>query len=369
MTAQVPATQDRPKPQIATGGQVAALVPQTLDEAFRVSQAIAQSNLAPRGLEKPEQILVAIMAGAELGFAPFQSLQSFAVVNGRPTLWGDGLVAVVRRNGCSIREWHDGDTAYCAVTRPDTGETIERSFSQADAVKAGLATKTGPWQQYPARMRAMRARAWAVRDGCADMLRGFQVAEEVIDYQEVREVRTGPAPTGMRARLEARQAGGQGFDAEHIARETGAGQTPAEAAAAILGDDTVPSFDKVTGEVIEAEIEEIAEAADDGFPGDKAAPDKDQAQARDHASAYPPSQEATEQPKLTIPERVAAFRKRMGEATNPTKLRSIRRAADNLFDDMEQSDPEGRVELAFEYNERLDLLEEAEKAERAKGGA
>lgn len=369
MTAQVPATQDRPKPQIATGGQVAALVPQTLDEAFRVSQAIAQSNLAPRGLEKPEQILVAIMAGAELGFAPFQSLQSFAVVNGRPTLWGDGLVAVVRRNGCSIREWHDGDTAYCAVTRPDTGETIERSFSQADAVKAGLATKAGPWQQYPARMRAMRARAWAVRDGCADMLRGFQVAEEVIDYQEVREVRTGPAPTGMRARLEARQSGGQGFDADHVARETGQAQTAAEAAAEILGDDTVPDFDKASEEVIDAEVEEIGEAAADDFPGDKPAPDLGQTQAQEQTQADPPRQETTEHPKPTLPERVAAFRKRMGEATNPTKLKAIRRAADNLFDDMERSDPEGRVELAFEYEERLGILEEEERAERSKGGA
>ena len=80
--------------------------------------------------------MVAIMAGAELGFAPFQSLQSFAVVNGRPTLWGDGLVAVVRRNGCTIREWHDGETAYCEVTRPDTGETIQRTYQFSDFVKA-----------------------------------------------------------------------------------------------------------------------------------------------------------------------------------------------------------------------------------------
>lgn len=354
MNAQVPAA---PKPQITTGAQVAALVPQTLDEAFRVSQAIAVSGLAPRGLEKPEQIMVAIMAGAELGFAPFQSLQSFAVVNGRPTLWGDGLVAVVRRNGCTIREWHDGDTAYCEVTRPDTGETIERSFSHADAVKAGLATKTGPWQQYPQRMRAMRARAWAVRDGCADMLRGFQVAEEVQDYGEVREVRTGPAPTGMRARLEQRQASGQGFDADHIARETGA-------TAALDPEDTIPDFDKTeTADATFEDVKDEAETpAEDDFPGDR--------KPEEATATVLTEQTATvEHPKPTIPERVAAFRTRMAEATNPLKLKSIRKAADNLFDDMERSDPEGRVELAFEYEERLAVLEEAERAERdaAKG--
>jgi hypothetical protein len=221
-------TTTQPRPQIVAGGSVAALVPQSLDEAFRVSQAIAASGLAPRGLEKPEQIMVAIMAGAELGFAPFQSLQSFAVVNGRPTLWGDGLVAVVRRNGCTIREWHEDDTAFCEVKRPDTGEIILRSFSQADAAKAGLSGKTGPWQQYPQRMRAMRARAWAVRDGCADMLRGFQVAEEVQDYQPIT-ARTVPTERpNLAARLAApNDAPREGFSAIH----------------GLSDDDHIPDFD------------------------------------------------------------------------------------------------------------------------------
>lgn len=167
--------------------------------------------------------------------------------------------------------------------------------------------------------------------------------------------------TGMKARLENRaseKTPASGFDAEHVARETGQAQTAAEAAAEILGDDKVPDFDQATGET-----------SDDSFPGDKPAPDQGQTQAQEQAPADPPRQETTEQPKLTIPERVAAFRKRMAEATNSIKLKSIRRAADNLFDDMERSDPEGRVELAFEYEERLGILEEEERAERSKGGA
>ncbi|OJU48064.1 MAG: hypothetical protein BGO02_01550 [Brevundimonas sp. 67-6] len=211
-------------------------------------------------MEKPEQIMVAIMAGAELGFAPFQSLQSFAVVNGRPTLWGDGLVAVVRRNGCTIREWHEDDTAFCEVKRPDTGETILRSFSQADAAKAGLAGKTGPWQQYPQRMRAMRARAWAVRDGCADMLRGFQVAEEVQDYQPMT-VRGVPAE---RPNLAARLAAPKEDDA------------PREGFSAVHGlsdDDHMPDFDADTPSDAASNKPASDPASDqsdagDPFPGD-----------------------------------------------------------------------------------------------------
>lgn len=266
MSTNVPAT----RPNIQAGGQVAALVPQSLDEAFRVAQAIAISGLAPKGMEKPEQVMVAIMAGAELGFAPFQSLQSFAVVNGRPTLWGDGLVAIVRRNGCSIREWHEGETAMCEVVRPDTGETIVRQFSQSDAIKAGLAGKAGPWTQYPQRMRAMRARAWAVRDGCADMLRGFQVAEEVEDYQPIRDVT--PATSGLRARLEAAKPTPVATDAEFTDKQ----ELASDLDAALEGD-TIPAHDAETGEIIEQDLPGHADEPDDeGFPGDRASPAAEQ---------------------------------------------------------------------------------------------
>lgn len=253
MNANVPAER---KPQIVAGAPVAALVPQNLEEAFRLASAIAASGLAPRGLDKSEQIMVAIMAGAELGLAPFQSLQSFAVVNGRPTLWGDGLVAVVRARGVRIKEWTEGEgdamVAHCEVTRPDTGETIPSAFSVPDAKKAGLWGKAGPWQQYPKRMLKARARAFALRDGCADMLRGIHIREEVEDFVEVRGAGAAE-PTGMRARLEARPAIG-GFDAAHVARELDG----AQADAVIDGDFSEVSIERSTDE-----------AEDDAFPGDK----------------------------------------------------------------------------------------------------
>jgi hypothetical protein len=215
MTTQVPAV--REKTQITAGAPVAAIVPQDLDQAFRLSQALAVSGMAPRGMDKPEQIMVAIMAGAELGLAPFQALQSFAIVNNRPTLWGDGLMAVVRARGVKVKETLEGDgdnmVARCHVTRPDTGEEIERAYTVADAKKAGLWGKTGPWQQHPKRMLQMRARAFALRDGCADMLRGVQIREEVEDYAHVRDV-TPPRASGLRERLTG-PATEEGFSAHH----------------------------------------------------------------------------------------------------------------------------------------------------------
>ena len=45
---------------------------------------------------KPNNILVAVQWGFEIGLAPMQALQNIAVINGRPSLWGDSLLALVK---------------------------------------------------------------------------------------------------------------------------------------------------------------------------------------------------------------------------------------------------------------------------------
>lgn len=185
-------------PSVRAGAPLQALIPRTIEEAYRLSVAISKSGLAPKDMRTPEQVMVAIMGGAEVGLPPFQALQSFAVVNGRPTMWGDGLLAVVRARKVKVKEWYEGQgdglVAWCEVTRPDTDEEpVKRWFSVEDAKMARLWGKDGPWSTYPRRMLQMRARSWAIRDGCADMLRGIQIREEVTDYEEVTDL--GPAPS------------------------------------------------------------------------------------------------------------------------------------------------------------------------------
>jgi len=189
------ATQDqKPKPQIAAGGPLAALVPQTIDEAFRISQALAASgDMVPKHFQgKPQEIMAAIMRGAEIGLMPMQALSNIAVINGRASIWGDALPALMQRAGhhldCAIEGTGDDRKAVASITRGDTGKTITREFSVTDAKKASLWGKSGPWQTYPERMLQMRARSWACRDGAADALMGLQVAEEMHDAPKMRDV-------------------------------------------------------------------------------------------------------------------------------------------------------------------------------------
>ncbi len=166
------------------------ITPTNMTEAMSYAQMVADSAFCPKDMKgKCGDVLIAMQMGAEVGLSPIQALQNIAVINGRPSIWGDAALAVVigSPHYISHREWFEGSiekgnlTAFCAVTRRNSEEHV-RSFSMEEAKKAGLWSKAGVWQNYPARMLQMRARAFAMRDKFADALRGINFREEVEDY-------------------------------------------------------------------------------------------------------------------------------------------------------------------------------------------
>lgn len=163
-----------------------SLTPKSIDEAIRLAEMMSKSNIVPKEFaSNPGNILVAIQWGMELGLQPLQAMQSIAVINGRPSLWGDAVLALVKSSTlCEyVIEESTDDGAVCRVKRVGEGEQ-SRSFTKVDAAKASLIGKQGPWTQYPKRMMQMRARSWALRDVFPDVLRGMAVAEELQDIEQ-----------------------------------------------------------------------------------------------------------------------------------------------------------------------------------------
>lgn len=163
------------------------LRPQSFGELVQFAQMAAKSSMVPQQYKgQPESIMLAIQMGSELGLAPMQSLQNIAVINGRPSVWGDAVIGLCRQSPVcqdiieTIAGDGDGMIATCIARRVGS-EPVPRSFSVDDAKKAGLWGKSGPWQQYPRRMLQMRARGFAVRDAFPDILRGLITAEEARD--------------------------------------------------------------------------------------------------------------------------------------------------------------------------------------------
>jgi len=160
----------------------------SLEDAFRFANAVAASGFAPRGMEKPEAILVAIQLGAELGLTPMSALQNIAVINGRPGIYGDAALALVRSSGLLevFREEEIGepgkDTQGVKVTAKRKGfDEASETFTVADAKLAKLWGKAGPWSDYPKRMLKFRARGFILRDLFGDVLKGLRTLEEVRD--------------------------------------------------------------------------------------------------------------------------------------------------------------------------------------------
>lgn len=211
------------KANVEIGGR--GVILDNIDSLFRFSTAVANSGICPKDfIGKPESVMVAIQMGMELGLTPMAALQNIAVINGRPSVWGDAQVAIVRATGL-VEDYAESETnndieplfrelAFAADDKErlpllkkisglqstlkkeadDFGVSvyIKRKgydgqfgrFTVADAKKAQLWGKAGPWTQYPFRMLKWRARSFLLRDTFPDALRGLLSVEEARDIEE-----------------------------------------------------------------------------------------------------------------------------------------------------------------------------------------
>jgi len=177
----------------------------TLDELLRFGAWVIKSRLAPKGVDSAEQAALMVQAGLELGFSPFQSLQSLACINGRVGTYGDAGTAKVLESGLldDRQELYEGKpgaddyTAICRLRRRGTSFYVVGTFSVGDAKRAKLWGKAGPWSDYPVRQMMWRARTYAYRDGFADVLKGLTFAEELQDLppRDVEIMDTRPRPS------------------------------------------------------------------------------------------------------------------------------------------------------------------------------
>lgn len=331
--------------EVTAGGEVAGLIPRTVEEAYRLAVAISKSGLAPTSMATPEKCLVAIMAGAEIGLAPFQAVQGFAVINNRPVLWGDAMIAVVRSKGFRVKEWIEGEgdaqIAHCEVVRPDTGEIVVRHFTVAEAKRAKLWEKPNtPWITYPTRMLQMRARAYALRDAAADVLKGFAMREEVADVEVVEE-----APqTSLRARLEASVTPRpEGFNIENP-------ETPEELIAEIepIGGERDPldtlaevqaRYPKVMAALRESEL------AEDQAPSEAATP-----------ASGAGTEAGTPVTGNDISARASRYADMLNEAKDIARLIRLRERAADLIAELSRTDPARADALDAVFNRRHEEL-------------
>ena len=183
------------------------LAPKSVSDVKELAKMIALAEWAPEcyrdldGNFLQQKIELAIMHGASVGLGPIAAVQAIALINGTPSIWGDGALSVIEHSGLledMVEEYEVDDeqglVAICTMKRRGRATPIVTRFSMAMAEHAGLTRNEGPWQTYPQRMLRMRARSWTMRDGFADVLRGLHLREEVEDYVPTRGERPRRSP-------------------------------------------------------------------------------------------------------------------------------------------------------------------------------
>lgn len=180
MSAQVNGTAETSTALVLRQDASTALEPTSIDEAFRMCETLVKSGLLGKNIQRPEAAFAILVAGRELGLTAMQSLRSIHIIEGKPTLAADLMVALVKRspvcNYFKLIESTDTIATY-ATDRRGEGET-RMSFTWDEAVAAGVTGKQN-WRTYPKAMLRARCIAALARAVFPDLLMGIYETDEL----------------------------------------------------------------------------------------------------------------------------------------------------------------------------------------------
>jgi hypothetical protein len=157
------------------------------------------------GAKSPEQALLLAMTGKDLGMTYTMALRAFHVVQGKPVLSADGMVAAVLSSGkAKFFRTVEKTTDRVTVETQRNGDPTPTSYTytMADAKAAGLTGKDN-WKSHPAAMLAARAKSALARDVYPDVLLGMYDPDEIEGPIQSGAVLTPAAPAPEPVRVDA----------------------------------------------------------------------------------------------------------------------------------------------------------------------
>ncbi len=156
------------------------LEPSTAEQAFWLATQLVKSGLLGKGITKPEAAFAVILAGRELGLTAMQSLRSIHIIEGKPCLSADLMVALVKRSPvCKSFKLVESTNTVATYSAERVGEGVTTmSFTMDDAKLAGVTGKQN-WKTYPAAMLRARCIAALARVVYPDLLMGIYEQDEI----------------------------------------------------------------------------------------------------------------------------------------------------------------------------------------------
>ena len=155
--------------------------PRDINEALAVARTLVASRLLPKSVGTPEAAFAIIMTGREMGLTAMQALRSIHVIEGKPTMSADLMLALVKRsNVCQYFRLVESTAEIATYECLRTGEPAptRMSFALEEAKAAGLVGKDN-WRKYPAAMLRARCIAALARAVFPDVMLGVYETDEL----------------------------------------------------------------------------------------------------------------------------------------------------------------------------------------------
>ena len=173
------------RPTVATA--MVRHAPQSIEPtSMRELEALAKHAADSRffGAANPSQAILIMMAGKDLGLSYTQALRAFHVIEGRPALSADGMVAVclAHKEVCEYFRVVDSSGERATVETKRVGDPARKmTFSIEEARTAGLVKAGSGWAKWPGRMCLARAKSFLARETYPDLLMGLYDDDELRD--------------------------------------------------------------------------------------------------------------------------------------------------------------------------------------------
>lgn len=147
-------------------------------QIMSISEELSKSKALPTCIQNPAQLTMVLLAGKESGMGVIESLNSYYIVNGKITIYGQAILTQLKRAGYRVR-WGTCDEKSATVTiiAPNGDENTE-TYTYEEAVKAGQTGKP-VWTQHRKSLLRWKALAANVRFFAAEVLSGHYLKEDI----------------------------------------------------------------------------------------------------------------------------------------------------------------------------------------------
>ena len=154
----------------------------SFNEMEQMAQAIAKSGLF--GMKDTNSVLALMAVAQAEGLHPATAARDFHIIQGRPALKADAMLARIQNAGGKV-DWKDyTDDKVTGVFSHPNGGSLAVTWTIEQAQRIGLVKPGSGWQKFPRAMLRSRCISEGIRSVFPGSVTGFYSPDEVENFDK-----------------------------------------------------------------------------------------------------------------------------------------------------------------------------------------